>query len=151
MQAFIDDESGALTVDWAVLTAGVIAMTLLVIGVARLTAEARTDALEADIDVWRNGPKAGAAYEARNRAGFEAMVDAMGLMAVAELRTLAGFVNARTYAGDRTARLQDMRAAVDTAFLAHAGDTRTHEIDYDGAELERIWQDHELDRAVASY
>ena len=153
MHPFLADESGAITVDWAVIAAAAIGVSILVAGAVRIAGTTRADALAAEMAAWAGDTPAGAQtnYRPTDVAAYGALVSGLRGMNRDDLDTLAGFVNARTYAADRSKRLRDLRGAVDAIYASEHGGTRTHEIEFDREALEDVWERHGIERLLAPY
>lgn len=142
---FLDGESGAVTVDWVILSAAAVGMTLAVMGLMG-------DGLEhavGDIDANLNAPsviarmQAGFGHTPHDAATYGALMRSVSQLDTADLDQMAAYSNSLNSAiddetdADTAGRAADVSAAVDIAY-ANAGTTRTTGTAFDAADLTRI-------------
>ncbi|WGH80446.1 Flp family type IVb pilin [Jannaschia ovalis] len=142
---FLRDEQGAVTVDWVVLTAAMVALGLAVMA----TVSRGVQATVTDIDANMNAPSVitrmnhGFGYAAHNQRVFNGLLTDMAGMPDDDLDQVAAYFNAVAEADlsgaddDTLGQLADFNAAIDMAYV-DGGRTRPTETQYDEAELARI-------------
>ncbi|WP_371157652.1 hypothetical protein [Jannaschia sp. 2305UL9-9] len=145
---FLRDETAAISVDWVVLTAAAVGMTLAVVTVMG-------DGLDhavGDIDANLNAPsviarvQAGFGHTAHDPVAYGALMRSVSQLDTADLDQMAAYSNALNEAldgdsdADTVGNVADLSSAVDIAY-ANAGTTRTTATAFDEEELTRISSD----------
>ncbi|MFO6464457.1 hypothetical protein ACK8OR_08695 [Jannaschia sp. KMU-145] len=140
--SFIETEDGAVTVDWVVLTAALVALGLAVM----ISVSTGVQSTVAAIDANMNAPSVitrmnhGFGYAAHDQATFNRMIVGMAGMDPADLDQIAAFfneVNESDLSGlsdDERGQLADINTAIDMAYV-DAGGTRITETSYDAVTV----------------
>ncbi|MEL6585611.1 MAG: hypothetical protein AAFY65_08420 [Pseudomonadota bacterium] len=142
---FLRDETGAITVDWVVLTAGVVGIGLATVTAISLAMNTGVN----DIDDAMNAPsivtklRVGMGYTPFDASQFDTLSVAMAGLGADDLAQVSAFGNTLTGQIDGTTdadtvgRVADFNQAIDLAY-ADAGLTRTGDTAFDEAEMSRI-------------
>ena len=154
-RAFAENESGAITVDWVVLTAATVGMGLATMALINSGVEQTVS----DIDAGLNAPSVivrmynGFGYDPYDSAGFSTLLKNVSSLDENDLQQMAaysnqlnGMVNEQTdpaIAG----QIADFNVAVDMAY-ANAKTTRHSGTEYDETELARISAEVGFDSAA---
>lgn len=150
--AFLADERGAVTVDWVLLTAGMVGLALSAV----MAVKGGADVATSNIDTALNDPSiivrmsAGFGYAPADRAAFDGFVSDLSALSEDDLAQVSAFASAAasqdlSEAPDEVrGRIADLNAAVDVAY-AYAGQTRPAGTEYDAEALTRISGDLGLD------
>lgn len=145
IKRFACDDSGAITVDWVVLTAAAVGMTLAMLTLIGQGLEHATG----DIDANLNAPSVivrmrdGFGYTPYDAAEYGTIMRSVSQLDTSDLDQMASYSNALNASLDDSSdaeivgRAADLNGAVDIAY-ANAGTTRTTGTAYDDSELTRI-------------
>lgn len=154
---FLRDESGAVSIDWAVLTAAVCGLGVAVAAVVSVGAQGRSDAFVVQTEVWRKGEGAIEAYDAINQDSFIAMFGIVGTLSEAQLNDLNAFTNAYVRGvsfEDEPAQLQATFTDLDAAIRGHYAEQRdirpAGEV-YDGETVAGVWNDNNFLTLYGTY
>lgn len=154
---FLSAETGAISVDYVVLTAACGFVGLAAVTLVSGRTEARTERFDTQVQVWRHGVHASANYSAYHAETFEALFTLMGTLSDADLRNFNAFTNEFTSRDAFTSydpAWQQYFTDINAAIEAHYAETdmpRPDHVDYDWDQFVGTWQGANLQDNLDNY
>ncbi|UWQ23087.1 hypothetical protein [Jannaschia sp. W003] len=144
---FLRCESGAVSIDWVVLSAAVAGLGIAVVTVVSVGAETRSNAFVTQTEVWRKGEHAKEAYAAHQQDGFMAMYEVAATLEDVDLATVNGYANSYRGTEDYEAwdeATRNMFDDFDASIAAHYAEmraVRSSETTYEQERFDRLYRD----------